>query len=182
MGKEMTQERTARIAAEIASKTALDFYEKEKLREKKIHMDRRLHNTKRLMRNYREIKIHAEDSIASLAEMNNEDYSFFRNLMEDRTGMDVSAIVASRAKSAIMLKHINTMLSAYREICYSSKRPEDARRYRVLESLCLCDVPVTVQEVAERENIDPRTVYKDFDVACEKMSALLFGIQWIDHE
>lgn len=35
MGKEMTQERTARIAAEIASKTALDFYEKEKLREKK---------------------------------------------------------------------------------------------------------------------------------------------------
>ena len=44
------------------------------------------------------------------------------------------------------------------------------------------DEPIPVSEIAERENIDTRTVYKDLDAACEKMSALLFGIQWIERE
>lgn len=182
MAKEKTKDSIVRVAAEVGSKTALEVYAKQKKRERKARIDRRLRNTKRLMRSYREIKIHAGDAIASLSEVVHEDFEFFKGLMEDGDTVDVSAIVRSKARSAIMLTHIDAMLQAYQAICYGSKKPEDQRRYRVLESMCLVDNPPTVSEIAERENIDVRTVYKDFDAACEKMSALLFGIQWVERD
>lgn len=182
MAKDKSQDNIVRVAAEVGSKTALEFYTKEKKKEKRLRTERRLRNTKRLMKNYREIKIHAGDAIASLAEIESDDFDFFQSLMEDRDEIDVKAIIQSKAKSAIMLAHIDTMLQAYQIICYGSKKTEEQRRYRVLESMCLIEVPMTVREIAERENIDNRTVYKDLDAACEKMGALLFGIQWIEGE
>lgn len=182
MAKEKIQDSIVKVAAEVGSKTALDVYTKQKEKEKRMRIDRRLRNTKRLMRSYREIKVHAGDAIASLSEVVNEDYEFFKDLMEDTGKIDVGAIVRSKARSAIMLTHIDAMLQAYEIICYNSKKPEEQRRYRVLESMCLMDEPIPVSEIAERENIDTRTVYKDLDAACEKMSALLFGIQWIERE
>lgn len=182
MSREEPRDIVAKLAAEIASKTALDVYTKQKEKEKKHRKDRRLRDTKRLMRSYREIKIHAGDAIASLAEVVNEDYEFFKCLMEDSDTIDVGAIVRSKARSAIMLTHIDAMLQAYEVICFNSKKPEDQRRFRVLEAMYLKDEPVPVKDIAEVENIDVRTVYKDLDAACEKMSALLFGIQWIERE
>lgn len=180
MKKGKPQDNIARIAAEVAASTALEVYAKEKKKERQMRVDRRLRDTKLLLRNYREIKIHAGDAISSLSEIADGDYEFFHNLMYDGDQIDVAAIVRSKARSAIMLAHIDAMLQAYEVICYASYKPEDQRRYRVLEARCLTEKPVPINEIAESENIDNRTVYKDFDIACEKMSALLFGIQWIE--
>lgn len=181
-GKAQPQDNIVRVAAETAVNAALEVYAREKQKERRMRADRRLRDTKRLLRNYREIKIHAGDAIASLTEIANDDYEFFHNLLEDGDQINVEAIVRSKAKSAIMLAHVDAMLQAYQVICYSSYKPEDQRRYRVLESRCLLEAPVPIHEIAERENIDNRTVYKDFDVACERMSALLFGIQWMERD
>lgn len=181
-GKAQPQDNVIRIAAEVATSTALEVYAREKKKERRIRADRRLRDTKRLLRNYREIKIHAGDAIASLAEVANDDYEFFHNLMGDGDQIDVEAIIRSKARSAIMLSHIDAMLRSYQIICYASNKPEEQRRYRVLEARCLSEAPIPIHEIAEQENIDNRTVYKDFDAACEKMSALLFGIQWIERE
>ena len=180
--KEKTNDGLIRMAAEVGSKAAIEAYTKQKENEKRRRTDRRLRDTKRLLRNYREIKIHAGDAIASLGEIENEDYDFFCNLLEDGDSINVSAIIRSKAKSAIMLTHIDAMLQAYETICYTAKKLEEQRRYRVLEAMYLADESTPVSEIAERENIDTRTVYKDLDAACEKMSALLFGIQWIERE
>ena len=171
-----------RVAAETAAKTVFDIMAKERDKNKRQRIDRRLRDTKRLMRSYREIKIHAGDAITSLSETADEDYDFFRNMMEETDKVNVEAIIRSKAKSAIMLAHIDTMIRTYEAICYGSKKLEEQRRYRVLEAMCLVDDPVSAKEIAENEYIDTRTVYKDFDAACEKMSALLFGIQWIERE
>lgn len=179
-GKAQPQDNIIRIAAEVATSTALEVYAREKQKERRMRVDRRLRDTKRLMRNYREIKIHAGDAIASLAEVANDDYEFFHDLMGDGDPINVEAIIRSKARSAIMLAHIDAMLQAFQVICYSSYKPEDQRRYRVLEARCLKEEPLPIHEIAQMENIDSRTVYKDFDMACEKMSALLFGIQWIE--
>lgn len=97
MSREEPRDIVARIAAEIASKTALDVYTKQLEKEKKRRRDRRLRDTKRLMKSYREIKIHAGDAIASLSEVVSEDYEFFKELMEDNSTVDVGAIVRSKA-------------------------------------------------------------------------------------
>lgn len=182
MAKEKSKDSIVRVAAEVGAKMALEVYAKEKEKERKARIDQRLRDTKRLMRNYREIKIHVGDAIASLSEVTQEDFEFFKDLMENEERIDVSAIVRSKARSAIMLAHIDAMLKTYQTICYTSKKPEDARRYRVLEAMYLKDEPEQVYDIADRENIDVRTVYRDLDAACEKMSALLFGIQWIERD
>jgi len=178
MRKSKVQDDIVRVAVE----TALEVYAKEKQKERRRRADRRLRDTKRLMRNYREIKIHAGNAIASLTEVVNDDYEFFHNLMSDGDKIDVEAIVRSKAKSAIMLAHVDAMLQVYQIMCYGSVKPEDQRRYRVLEARYLIETPLPVHKIAEQENIDTRTVYKDIDVACEKMSALLFGIQWMERD
>lgn len=182
MAKVKPQENVVRVAAEIATKTALEVYSKQKEKEKRARISRRVGDTKRLMRSYRELKIHAGDAIASLSEIASEDYEFFLNLMEhgDKDRIDVEAIVRSKARSAIMLTHINAMLQAYEIICSNSKKLEEQRRYRVLHAMYISVEQMTATEIAELECIDVRTVYKDVDIACEKMGALLFGIQWIE--
>lgn len=178
--KDDSQKDVIRLAVEVASKTTLEVYAKEKQKEKRMRADRRLRDTKRLLRNYREIKIHVGDAIAALADVANEDYEFFQSIIDDR--IEVSAIVRSKARSAIMLDHIDAMLKDYQIICNSSPKPEDQRRYRVLEARYLSEEQLPIHEIAKQENIDIRTVYKDIDAACEKMSALLFGLLFIDRD
>lgn len=151
--------------------------------ERQGRVDWCLRVTKRLIRNYREIKIHADEAVAAHTEITNDDYEFYHNLMGDSSDqIEVAAIVRFRARSAVMLAHIDAMLQAYEAICYATDKPEDQRRYRVLEARFLAEKPLPIHEIAEQESINPRTVYKDIDAACEKMSALLFGVQWIERE
>lgn len=173
-------EEILRVAVEVGAKAAIDVYTKQKNKDHKKRIDRRLRDTKRLMRSYREIKVHAGDAITSLSEIADEDYEFFKSLMEGEDNIDVSAIVHTKARSAIMLTHIDAMIKAYETISHNSKKPEEQRKFRVLEAMYLGEEAVPASEVAEREHIDTRTVYRDLDAACEKMSALLFGIQWIE--
>ena len=39
--------------------------------------------------------------------------------------------------------------------------------------------PLTVAGLADREGVVERTIYKDVDAACEKIAALMFGIDGI---
>jgi len=188
--KTFSKEDAARIAAEVATKNASKIgadagiarYESEKKKEKRKRIDRRLRDTRRLLSHYREIKIHSEDAISALEEINDEDYDFFQRLMEDDHSVDVEAIVTSKVRSSIILAHIDTMLLKYQQIALASKRPEEVRRYNVLDAMYISDEHPTAADIAEHENVHERTVYKDLDVACEKMSALLFGVQWIERD
>lgn len=182
MSKELSKEDIIRIAADAGAKAGIEQYEEHVKRQKRKKIDARLRNTKKLMRHYQEIKIHASDAITSLSEIGEEDYDFFQGLMEERSPLDVNAIITAKARSAIMLAHIDTMIGVLEQISFASKDPNDARRYRVLEAMCIADPPYTVQEIADREAIDVRTVYRDYDFICDRLSALLFGIQGITEE
>lgn len=173
-------EAAAKSAAHVGAETGIARYEAEQAKRRKKRADRRLRDTKRLLLHYREIKLHAEDAISSLNEITDEDYDFFQRLMESDTGVDVQAIVTSKIRSSIMLAHIDTMIQKYGEISMASRRSEDIRRYRILVAMCITEPAESLSEIAQRENIHERTIYKDLDAACVKMSALLFGVQWIE--
>lgn len=189
-GRPLSALDAARIAAEIATRKAGKIgadagttrYLEEKKRDSKRRKDRRLRDTRRLLRHYREIKAHAEDAITSLAEMKDEDYDFFQAFVTERNSVDVGAIVTSKARSAIMIAHIDAMLLKYQQIAYASNRLEEIRRYNVLEGMYISDSGDSAEDIAIRENINVRTVYKDLDSACARLSALLFGIQWIERD
>ena len=78
------------------------------------------------------------------------------------------------------MAHVNKMLECYQIMCERSNRKDDKRHWRVLEGLYLTEDYTTAEEIAKRERIDKRTVYKDIDICAADLTALFFGVGGIE--
>lgn len=164
---------------EHAAKVAVETYNQQKNREEKEKFDRRLNNTKLLLEHYRDFSDYGEKAIYRIYEELDEDVIDIIEMMEGRkTDKDsrVESIEKGVMRTKAIMNHINAMLAVYKKSCNASPYPEDRRRYRVVEGLYLKKVPESVQDIAEREEIAERTVYKDVTAACKRLTALIFGI------
>lgn len=170
-----------KMAAEAGAKAALETMEKERAKATKGRHDKRLRNTKMLLKNYRSFKVHCDSAVYNVSQMD-ENAIDILDLMWDphnRNGMTVESIKRSATRTSIIMDHIDEMLKIYRTICDQSEKAEDKRRCRVIHAMYISDVIMSADRIAEMECIDTRTVYKDIDVACEKISALVFGVDWL---
>lgn len=167
-----------KLAAEAGAKAALETLEKEKKKALKSRHDRRLRNTKLLLRNFRMFKEHTENAVFEASQLDESAIDILDMMWEysNDSELFVESIKKSVARTKIIMTHVIDMLALYETYCTRSNKPEDARRYRVIDKLYISDKPMTVREIATMEGIDDRTVYKDVDAACEKLSALIFGI------
>lgn len=171
-----------RLAAEIGAQTALKTYKEEAERIQKEQADRRLRNTKLLLRNYRMFKAHAENAVYTAQEAADEDAYDIIDLMSDRfsdSDVFVESIKQSVARTVTIVNHINTMLKLYEVYCSSTGNPEDARRWNVINGLYIMEPPMTIKQLANDSFCTERTIYRDVDDACEKIAALIFGIDGI---
>lgn len=142
--------------------------------------DKRLHNTKLLIRNYRMFKAHAEKAVYSAAECEDSVFDILAMMSDSnfsKAETTVKSIKNSAARTAIMVNHMNAMVDTYEIWCQRSGKPENERRCRVLKALYIDNTPLSHDEIAEKECIDKRTVYRDIDSAMEMLSALIFGIE-----
>lgn len=157
--------------AKIAAETALEFYKKEQEQQNKLKRDRRLRNTKLLLRNYRKFKIHCENNLHELEELKDPDS--FKYL--DVDDLAIEAIIKNKERTAAMVRYIDTMLEIYRILSEKAK-PEELRRFKIMYELYIADDERTVEELSECHNINKRSIYRDINKACEALSSLLFGI------
>ena len=177
----LSQREIIRIAADAGAKAALEAFEKEKTKAVQGRYDRRLRNTKLLLRNYRTLKSHCENAIFERSEIIVENMSAIDILdsiddyLPDET-LYVESIKRTNERTAIIIAHIDEMMKIFEILCHQSGRLEDARRYRVVKALYIDEQELTAEEVAEDEFVEPRTVYRDINAACEKLTALFFGI------
>ncbi len=175
------QEEIVRIAAEAGAKVALETYFSKKRENIRKRHDRRLRNTKLLLRNYGMLVAHVSSAVYKPAPDEEDAVDIFEILEEmddyyDDENLYVESIKRSRTRTAVIMQHIDEMLRLYEIFCNKSPKPEDRRRYNVLHALYIAEEPMLARDIAEKENIDVRTVYKDIDAAVEKVSALIFGI------
>lgn len=168
-------EQVTRISAETAVQAALEFLEKEKLKQQKAKRDRRLRNTKLLLRNYRSFKIHCSDVKAELEALCDPD------LLEDLDSDEfaIESIKRSKERTLAIINFVDQMLEVYRIMCERSDKPEDIRRYKTIHMMYISDEKFTIEQIAEGHNIDIRTVYKDINKACNVLSALIFGVDGV---
>lgn len=177
MDKEMI-----RIAAEAGARAAMDKLEKERRKDAEERVDRRLHNTRLLLKNYRLFRKHAENAVYQVDQLEESVYDILE-LMERKGTSDFSAsIKSSAARTAILVRHIDVMLGLYRAYCENSGKAEDLRRWRVAKALYIDEEPSTVQELADREYVAEKTIRRDVDAICDQLSALLFGIDGVKRE
>lgn len=164
----------------IAVEAAADYMEKQRQKDVNFKKNKRLHNTRLLLKNYNLFKTHCQKSIYKFSQSVDHqkalDILDIIDQYDDKTF--IGSIKQSVAKTHIILVHIDTMLKLYKIYCDNSEKPEDKRRYR-----CLCSYYFTqknINKIAEDESIDERTVQRDVRDACHKLGALIFGIDSLD--
>lgn len=166
-----------REAAQIGARTALEKLEEEKKKMQSKAADRRLHNTKLLLRNYRMLKDNSENSIFGRSQMQESAADILcsmMNLYDDEVIVD--AIKRSATRTAIMVTHIDTMIGLYQAYCEKSTNDLDIRRYEIICDMYTADEIMTVKEIAKKHHMSKESVYTDVKVAVERLSALIFGV------
>ena len=121
MGKN-NQNDIIRIAAEAGAKAALETLEREKKKAQKSRYDRRLRNTRLLLRNYRMFRDHVENAVFE-AEQLDENAIDILDLMSENiydNDLYVESIKKSVARTKIIMEHVNEMLRIYEAYCFRS--------------------------------------------------------------
>lgn len=165
-------------AAKIGAKVALDRLEQEKKKIYNRSIDRRLHNTKLLLRNYHMLKLNMSNSIYGRSQMDEsatDILSGMMNLYDDEVIVD--AIKRSATRTSIIVSHIESMIELYKIYCEKSNNDLDQRRYEVLFDMYLADEILKVKDIAKKQCMSTDNVYCDLKIAIEKISALIFGIE-----
>lgn len=171
-------ERLIRMSAEEASRKAIEVFEKKQQEMKGERRDKRLRNTRVLLRNYRMLLMNRDNSIYMRSQVEESAADILENMMnlyDDEVIID--SIKRSTTRTAIIVAHIENMLEIYHCYCYHTSGDElDIRRYEILYRHYIADEPEEITELAERFMVSSDTVYADLRIACERLSALIFGI------
>lgn len=162
MEKELMEQVTV-----LATETAVRVVAEEKELEKKRIADRRLRNTKLLLKNYRHLKMHTNTTKLRINEL---DELLVLDLTEEGE-FEVQSILKSKRKTLIMLQFVTYMLDLYKLI--------NEKRYIIITSLYIADEKSSIEELANHYGCTPRAIYKELNNAVIEISTLLFGIDSI---
>lgn len=177
----LASEISAKVGAEVGAEVALKTFAAEVDRAKAERVDRRLYNTKLLLKNYRMFKVSAENAVYDAANIN-EDVLDILDLMTDRwqDGREalVESIRESAARTAAIVAHVDTMLGIYESFC-AKKGPNGLRRWNVIQGLYIAEQPLTMHELANSYYVDERSIYRYVDTAVAHLAALIFGIDGV---
>ena len=174
----------AKIGAEAGATAAVRAIERERKAYRKKQYDWKYHNTKLLLRNYRRLNAYYQNAVVSRDNAGEADVDFEDIMRSMGRPADEEIFVESIQKNyittRIIMAHVNKMLECYQIMCERSNRKDDKRHWRVLEGLYLTEDYTTAEEIAKRERIDKRTVYKDIDICAADLTALFFGVGGIE--
>lgn len=157
---------------------AMEYIDAERKASRKGRYDRRLHNTRLLLKNYRLFKKHAEGAIFNVKQAKERAVDILEGI--DDYAMDdelyIESIKKSQQRTIVILQHIDQMLNYYRIDCEQSHREDEIRRYRIVMATYIDDEKKSALEISEKECIERRTLYKDINIAMKPLTALFFGI------
>lgn len=170
-------EQAIREGVEAGVKAGTDYIEAQRRQARKNRYDRRLHNTRLLLKNYRRFQAHVNEGVSG-KQIDESAISILDGLDEYsyHDSLYIESIQRSQERTAIILQHIDKMLEYYRIDCEQNGTEEDVRRYRVVMATYIEEPRKSSQEIADAFGVERRTVYRDINLAMKQLTALIFGI------
>lgn len=170
------------MGTQIGINAGMEYIRKEKEKRRKSRYDRRLRNTKLLLREYRKLKSYCQDAIYSTKQLEGNAIDILDEIdgSEYDNVLYIDSIKKSKDRTLVIIEHINKMIDIFRYYSEASKRPEETRRFHVVYDMYIGNEEKTAEEIAERYAIEQRTVYRDINKAAETLSALIFGIDGLN--
>ena len=186
MGNRTEDDHIIRLAAEVGAREALKAFDKKVADMKSEKVDRRLRNTKLLLRHYRTFRDHAANAVydaQALVDSNPYDIiDLMSNRLNDNEDVFVDSIKKSVERTVTIVRHIDVMLQLYEAYCMNSGIPEEVRRWNVIKARFIDEKPVSVHKLAADYHVDERTIFRDIENGCERLAALIFGIDGVRKE
>lgn len=147
---------------------------------KKINYDKRYHNTKLLLRNYKDFKKHCLECENSLddIELTLEKWE----IEHDSYGEDyIKSAKRTKARTQIIVELIDKFLKAHKEEAEARKDNNKLRRSRIIE-LMYINENKTMEQLAESFDCDVATISRQHKTAINELSILFFGIEGLKLE
>lgn len=165
-------------AAKIGAEKALDTFNKERAEERNHRRKRKLRNTELLLRNYHMLKENAENSVFGRSQMEESAADILEEMMSlYNDEVIVESIKNSATRTAIIMSHVDTMISLYHTYCERAENSDiEMRRYDVLWDRYLADEPLNVESISKKHHMTKQNVYADLKIATERLTALIFGV------
>jgi len=169
-------------AAAVGAREALKALEQERRKERSQRADRRLRNTKLLLRNYHMLKEHAEKSVFDRTQMEESALDILESMMSIYDNeVIIESIKRSATRTAVIVSHIETMFGLYEAYCEKSRNREiNMRRYEVVWDMYMAEHTMSVKEIAQKQHISRDTVYSDINNSIERLTALIFGVDGLN--
>lgn len=157
------------IISRTAAAVAIEKYiAEQETRERKLY-DRRLHNVKLLLRNYRSLANHVAEIKLDIVELDEKlELSYLES-----DEFAINAIKRSKNRTLAMIKFINKTLEIYKIICEQSN---EIRKYETIYYLYIAKEKMTIKELSEVQFLSERMIYKNRNKAFEDLTVLFFGI------
>lgn len=175
----------AAAGAEAAATAAAKVTERERKRLQRQNTDKRYHDTKLLIKKYRQLNEYYQNAVydEEAAEEVDEDFeeimrSFGVSFKEKE--LTANSIRRNYLVTRVVMAHVNKMLDVFQTMCEKSNRASDKRRWKILHDLYLAEEPTTAEELAQQENISKRAVYDIVDRCIPDLTILFFGICGIE--
>lgn len=156
----------------IASETAIDYYKQREKEQKRKRVDRRLRNTRLLLANYKNFKIHCEENVVEIDQLlDPDDFEFL-----DYGDLVIESIVKSKQRTIAMVAYLDRMLDVYKAVAETANRKEEIRRYDTILKYYILDPTLNFEEIANVQKVSVKTVKRDLENAIKSLSALIFGV------
>lgn len=176
----MTQEEIIKLAAKAGAEAGMEAYKREQRIALESANDKRLHNTELLLRHYRAFREASENAVFRAEECESLEQIIADLMMPGRAGsVTIQSIKQSAARTAVIVQHIEKMLAIYQNYCFTNGKPEDERRWRVIDGLYIQDRRKSIAELATQESVCERQIYDDRTNAISKIAVYMFGIDFV---
>lgn len=157
----------------------IDCFRREEVRFIKARHERKRTNIKLLLQKYRDIVKHVDKVVFEAAQVGEDrELQDLLELMGGNRGESfrIETMMENVATARLLVDHMNKMLESYRLLCEDSGKDEELRRYRVLYGMYISSEKKIVEEIADAEFVDKSTIYRDVDIASERLAVLFFGV------
>lgn len=152
----------------------------------KNRYDKRLRNTRLLLKNYRNFIIHFNYSQEIIKDVTDENAVDVLDKLDSINSEElyIASIKRTKTRTKIIINHINKCLEYYKVICSSSEISQ--RRYNIIKKLYIefednnkFGIP-TYEKLADELYISTKTIKRHVNKAIEELSTLLFGIDGVN--
>lgn len=158
----------------------------------RVQRERDAYNaTKTLLRKYRDFKVMIQkavtdmDSIEEGADDDDMLVDVIEQLMQygvDKRELEIVSNKKRVYRTMALMRHIDTMLEAYRIRCARSMNQDEQRRWRVIYAMYIADDRKSNYEIAEEEHIGLTTLYATANKAYGDLAVYIFGVDGVKIE